>query len=170
MAKNDFQARLKKFVFQILVILFIFGGVYALYLYNLYRAIPKVKTEVAGAYSLFTGFDGYPAQPAAAKKPKVWTQINARTSDAALKRISSMSDAEVKKKVKEVEGYDKILNSNSMKLIKMISGLLAKKGGGDIMSSSEEKKTKDMINEMLDAYKNKTYPGIKEIEKETGKL
>jgi hypothetical protein len=171
MQKNDYKARLGGFLLKLFVMFFIFGGIYGFYLYNIYRSMPKLKTDISQIYTMFGGGQEASGQTQQEqKKSKQWTQIDTRTSDETLEQVGKLDAADVEKKVKEVEGYDRLLNGNSVKFLNMITSLLSKKGGDAVMTGDEENQMKDMIEKILDAYKNKTYPGVKDIEKETGKM
>jgi hypothetical protein len=167
MAGKDYKARLNGFIFKTLLFLCVFLGIYGFYLFSVYKNLHKMKSEVTSIYELFAGTGGQnSSQPAPQETPKsrTWTQINARTSDAKIEQLSNMSDKEIKDKVSEVEGFEKMLDGNSVKLLNFISNLLSKQGGQGgtpVISPGDEKDIKEMISKIVDDYQKKqgTEPG-----------
>lgn len=173
MANKDYKARLNGFIFKLVLFLCVFLGAYGFYLNSVYKNLHNMKSKVSDIYTLFAGTAGMQdsGQPAAQETPKSknWTQISAQTSDAKIEQLSGMSDKEIKDKVREVEGFEKTLDGNSVKLLNLIASLISKQGGqagqggATVISPSDEKDIKDMIGKILDDYQKKQEtPGNKQ--------
>ena len=168
MAGKDYKARLNGFIFKLILFLCVFLGAYGFYLFHIYKNLHKMKSEVSNIYALFAGTgqsqDSLQPAPQGTPKSRAWTQINARTSDEKIEQLTNLSDKEIKDKVSEVEGFEKMLDGSSVKLLNFISNLLSKQGGQGgtpVISPGDEKDIKEMIGKIVDDYKKKqgTEPG-----------
>lgn len=172
MEKFDYSSKMLKFLGSVFAMLFFCGIVYGGYLFYVFKKMPGLKAKVTGLYQLFSGgkYSGAAvnSKPAGAANAG-WTTINIRTSDEKIESLSSMNKKEVAEKLDEVRDYEKFMNGNSLKLIKLIAGVLSKNNGEAVISGEDEIQIKEMLEKVIEDYKHDRIPGIDEIEKETGK-
>lgn len=163
MEKFDYNKKMMKFFGGVFAMLFFVAVAYGAYLFYIFKKMPEVKTQVSSIYKLFS--EGYSGGTVAAATPTPganngWTTINTKTTDETIEKLSSMSDKEVKDKLKEAEGYEKLLDSNSLKLLKLIAGVVSKSKDSTVISTEDEKQLKDMLGKVLDDYKKQRLPGL----------
>jgi hypothetical protein len=163
MEKFDYNAKMLKFLGSVFVMLFFVAIAYGAYLFYIFKKMPEVKTQVSGLYHLFT--DGYTGGNSRAASPTPaanngWTTINTKTSDQTIERLSTMSDKEVKDKLKEAEGYEKLLDGNSLKLLKLIAGIVSKSKDSPVISTEDEKQLKEELEKVLKNYQHQRLPGV----------
>jgi len=161
MEKFDYNKKMKKFFISVIGMLFFVVVVYGGYLFYIFKKMPEVKTQVSGLYHLFA--DGYTTgnTPAASPTPATtgsWTTINTRTSDETIEKLSSMSDKEVNDKLKEAQGYEKLLDGNSLKLLNLITGIVSKSKDSSVISADDEKQLKEELEKVLKNYQKQNLP------------
>jgi len=163
MEKFNYNKKMFKFLGGAIAMLFFIGVAYGGYLFYIFKKMPEVKTQVAGIYRLFA--DGYAPGNTAAASPTPaaggsWTTINTKTSDETIERLSTMSDSEIKGKLKEAAGYEKLLDGNSLKLLKLIAGIVSNSKDSAVISSEDEKKLKEELEKVLKNYQKQNLPGV----------
>lgn len=165
MAKKTIAGLFGKLLAFVIVTAFI----YAAYLFLIFKKMPSAMSEVSGIYGNVMASRMAGTQQArytdvqAAPAKKSWTTISSRTTDEQLKAMTVD-----KTEIKKMETYEKVLDSNSMKIINSLLAMVNGKKEGSVLTTEEEATMKKQIDTILNAYK----PGqddMKEIEKEMGK-
>jgi hypothetical protein len=165
MAKKSIAGLFGKLMAFAVVMVFI----YAAYLFLIFKKMPSAMSEVSGIYGTVMAARMGNTQQAhytdvqAAPAQKRWTTISSRTTDEQLKAMT-VDKAEIKK----METYEKVLDSNSMKVINALLEMVNGKKDGVNLTAEEETTMKKQIDTILNAYKPNDQD-MKEIEKEIGK-
>lgn len=155
----DFKARLWKFTGGLMIMLAAVFIASAGYLYYVYRQLPGIKAKVSGLYQLFSA--GQAPAPVKDKKQTVnggWTNINARTSDETIEQLSAMSETEVKEKIGEAKDFDRLMNGNGLKLLKLVAHMVSKNKDDAVISDEDEKQIKAMLEKIMDDYEKSVTP------------
>lgn len=162
MAKIDFKARISKLLGGVFIVFLICSLAYAGYLFYVFKSLPGMKAKVAGLYNLFA--EGQVSAPVLNNPVQAanggWTTINTKTNDETIERLSSMSEKEVRQKLNEVKDYEKLIDRNSLKLLKKMVELVSKNKDTAVIPGEDEKQIKAMLETIIDDCKHNRIPGI----------